>query len=117
VAVGLERAHAQLPGQGHCTAVVCFGRGYVGMVRMRGNLAKEVEGPRLVASLTTLAGKRQNPPCDRECVLEPTARSYVDPSHTSESGWNDPNAIVSMAFTTCSSNGMPSATRPESVYA
>ena len=37
---------------------------------MRGDLAEEPEGPRLVAALTALAGKGQGSPGDFESVLE-----------------------------------------------
>jgi hypothetical protein len=38
---------------------VRFGRRHVGTVMMRGDLAKEAEGPRLMAALAALAGEHQ----------------------------------------------------------
>ena len=56
--MGGERAHPEFGGQRRCGTVVRFGRRHVGMVRMRGNLAQEAEGPRLMAGFAALAGER-----------------------------------------------------------
>ena len=45
MAVGLERAHAQLLGQGEGLALVGFGSLNLRGLALRGDLAKEVEGP------------------------------------------------------------------------
>ena len=42
------------------------------------------------------------------------ARTYASPRYIWKSDWKDPNPMVSVALSACSSNGMPSATRPES---
>src|SRR6266508_2529632 len=59
VAVGDERAHAELGGEGQGGAVVCFGRCYVDTVTMRSNLAKKAERPGLRAAVTAFTGQRE----------------------------------------------------------
>ena len=61
VAVGLERAHAELFGQGEGLAVMGGGCVDVRGRAMRGGLAEEAEGIRLVAAFLVLTGERQRP--------------------------------------------------------
>ena len=68
--MGHERAHAELGGQGECPPVVLFGGLHVRRVGLRGNLAEEAEGPRLVTPLTALAGERQGAVGARAGVLD-----------------------------------------------
>ena len=59
--MGLERAHAQFLGQGEGLAVVGFGLLDLWGLAMRGNLAEEAQGIRLVALFLVLTGERQRP--------------------------------------------------------
>jgi hypothetical protein len=52
VAVGHKRPHLELGGQRHRGTVMCRGRRRVGADMMRGDLAQETEGPRLIAAFT-----------------------------------------------------------------
>src|SRR5215831_17570092 len=56
VAVGLERTHAQLLGQGESLAVVGFGRRSIGGLALGRNVAEEVHGTRLKNSSLAGAG-------------------------------------------------------------
>ena len=58
VAVGHERAHLELGGQGHRLIVVRRGRRHVGAGMVRGDVAEQAEGPRLVAAFTAPASER-----------------------------------------------------------
>jgi hypothetical protein len=58
VAVGHERAHVELGGEGHCGSILRRGRRYVGAAMMRGDLAQEMKGPRLVAAFTAPASEQ-----------------------------------------------------------
>ena len=59
VAVGLERAHAELLGQGEGLAVVGFGLLDLRGIALRRNLAEEPQGICLVAMFLVLAGSRR----------------------------------------------------------
>ena len=59
VAVGQERAHAELLGQGEGLAVVGFGLLALRRLAPRRNLAEEAQGIRLVAAFLVLTGERQ----------------------------------------------------------
>src|SRR6266851_2959604 len=69
VAVCDERAHAELTGERQRLAVVAVSVLWGNAAG--GDLSEEAEGPRLVAALTTLAGKGQRLPGEFESVLEP----------------------------------------------
>src|SRR5262245_7125118 len=62
VAVGRQRAHLELVGQGQRLAVVGFGLLHFGWISPGGDLAKEAERPRFVAALIVLAGLREGAP-------------------------------------------------------
>ena len=59
VAVGLERAHAELLGQGEGLAVVGFGLVALRRLAPRRNVAEEAQGIRLVAPFLVRTGERQ----------------------------------------------------------
>jgi hypothetical protein len=59
VAVGQERAHAELGGQGDRGPVVGVGRRPVAIALLGRHLAQEAEGRRLVAALAALADELQ----------------------------------------------------------
>ena len=73
MAVGDEGMHAELVGQGESLPIVALGHCDVGSTLMRGNLAEEPEGSRLVGASTTLAGKGQGSSGEFESVLEPVS--------------------------------------------
>ena len=112
VAVGDEGAHPELLGERERVTVVAVSvlRG----IAAGGDLAEEAEGPRLVGALTALAGKGQGSPGEFESVLEPVGEDVRLAQIHQEERLGDPNPMVSMALSACSSNGMPSAIRPES---
>jgi hypothetical protein len=70
VAVGGEGMHAELVGQGESLPVVAFGLRNVDGTLMRGNLAEEAEGPRLVAALAALVSYGSGSPGEFESVIE-----------------------------------------------
>ena len=57
--MGLERAHAELLGQGQGLAVVGFGWLDLRRLAPRRNVAEEAQGIRLVAAFLVLTGERQ----------------------------------------------------------
>ena len=59
MAVGLERAHPQLVGEGEGLLVVGFGQCGVRGIAVCGNLAEEAQGIGLVATLLAFTGERQ----------------------------------------------------------
>jgi len=59
VAVGLERAHAQLLGQGEGLAVVGFGLRALPKLASRSDLTAQVQGIRLVAAFPGRTRQRQ----------------------------------------------------------
>ena len=59
VAVGLERAHAELLGQGEGLAIMGFGLLAHPEARAARNLAEEAQGIGLVATFLMLTGERQ----------------------------------------------------------
>ena len=70
VAVGLERAHAQFLGQGEGLAVVGYGWLALRGIAMRGNVAEEAQGIRLVAPFLVL-DRRAPAPAQRERAPPP----------------------------------------------
>ena len=70
MAVGLERAHAQLLGQGQGLLVVGFGLRALRGLAPRRNLAEEAQGIRLVAAFLVLTGKRQGALGEGVCLLQ-----------------------------------------------
>ena len=89
--MGDERAHPEFGREGHRGAVVRFGHRHVGTNMMRGNLAKEAEGPRLIAALTALAGEQHgavgagsgvlDPVREQVCLAELHDADRVEESH------------------------------------
>src|SRR5262245_32072926 len=71
LAVGNEGAHAEVLGQRVSLPVVTFGPRHVARPLVQGNLAEEAQGPRLVPTLTALAGHAQGSPGELESVIEP----------------------------------------------
>jgi hypothetical protein len=59
VAMGLERPHPQLLGQGEGLAVLSFGLIAFRRLTLQRNLAEEAQGIRLVAAFVALTGERQ----------------------------------------------------------
>lgn len=90
VAVGDERTHAKLGGQGEGVAVAAFSRFDIGMVWPSDNLAKQAEAPRLVATLLVSLGEGHGlpgllqsiveAPFEQVCLTEP--RELHGPPHT-----------------------------------
>src|SRR5262249_21123012 len=64
VAVGHERAHAELLGEGERLLVVLLGDLGLGGIAIRVNLAEEPERPRLVTALLPVAGEGEGLPGD-----------------------------------------------------
>ena len=77
MAVGRERAHAQLLGQGEGLAVVALGLLDVGRVGVRGDLAQQAERPGLAATLLVLAASASAPPGQRAGVRQPTGEQVA----------------------------------------
>jgi hypothetical protein len=74
VAVGLERAHAQLLGQGEGLAVVAGGGLDLCRRLARRALAQEPQGPGLVAALLVLAGEVESLCGALVCVSQATSQ-------------------------------------------
>src|SRR5262249_19067712 len=74
VAVGLERAHAQLLGQGEGLAVMGSGPLALRGIAMRGNVAEETHGVRLVAAFLVLMAKRQGALGESMSLLQPSGK-------------------------------------------
>ena len=74
VAVRLERAHAQLLGQGEGLAVVAGGGLALGGLLARRALAQEPQGPGLVAALLVLAGEVESLCGALVCVSQATSQ-------------------------------------------
>ena len=96
VAVGDERAHAELGGQGQWRRRSALRPSPHRDGQMRGNLAEEAEGPRLVAAFTALAGERHGAVGARAGVLDRSASRYASPSCTTLIEWQlaDPRGFV-----------------------
>ena len=88
VAVGLERAHAQFLGQGEGLAVVGLGWLDVWGLALRGNLAEEPQGLRLVASFLCGHGHARGPARRGRCASSrwPASR-YASPRARRQSAW------------------------------
>ena len=78
VAVGDQRAHLELGGQGHRGVVVRLGRLHVEMGMMRDNFAKQAEEPCLITAFPSLASERQGALGRGAGVLEPV-REEIGP--------------------------------------
>jgi hypothetical protein len=70
MAVGDERAHAEIGGEYYRLAVVGFGLLSVRSISVR-SVAEEMECPRLVPAFGGLPGERQGSPGQPKCVNEP----------------------------------------------
>src|SRR2546426_783585 len=79
VAVGLERAHAQLFGEGEGLAVVLSGLIALRRLAPRRNLAKEAQGIGLVAAFLVLMGARQRALSKGKRVLRMTGQQMCLP--------------------------------------
>ena len=113
VAVGDERAHLELLGERERVTVVAVS--VLRRIAAGGDLAEEAEGPRLVGALTAPRGQGSGLARRiRAASSSRSARTYASPRYVSKSGCTAPNPNVSLALSACSSNRMPSATRPES---
>jgi hypothetical protein len=100
VAVGGERAHAELVGPGEGLAVMSLRRLQIGRVGVGGDLAEEAQDPGLVATLLLLVREVEGAPGDRERVV--------------------PAAGQEMRLPEASASSMrrtPSGRRPDSAYA
>ena len=74
VAVGLERAHAELFGQGKGLTVVGFGLRDVWGIAPRRNIAEEAQGIRLMAAFLVLTSQRQRALGEGVCLLQTASR-------------------------------------------
>jgi hypothetical protein len=79
VAVGHERAHAEVFGQGEGLAVVIFDLSARRRLAPRRNLTEEAQGIGLVAVFLVLAGDRQRAPGEGERVLYVTGQQMCLP--------------------------------------
>ena len=118
VAVGLERAHAQLLGQGEGLAVVGFGLLALRRLAPRRNVAEEAQGIRLVATFLVLTGKRQRPLGEGVRLLQAAGQQLCLPQgETTERLDSRPISVAIACSIACVSSGTASATRPPRVYA
>ena len=67
--MGLERAHAQLVGQGQGLTVRDFGLLDIRWIAMRGDLAEESENPRLVSPFFVRSGEIEGTLRALDCIL------------------------------------------------
>ena len=79
MAVGLERAHAELLGQGEGLAVVGFGLIALRRLAPRRNVAEEAQGIRLVAPFLVLTGERQRPLGEGVRLLQAAGQQCASP--------------------------------------
>ena len=83
VAVGQEWAHAELVGQGEGLAVVGFGLLGLRGITMRGNVAEEPKGIRLVSTLLVMLGEVEGTQSTIERILR-AAGQQIRLAQTSE---------------------------------
>ena len=115
--VGLERAHAQLLGQGQGLAVVGDGLGDVRGLAMPGDLTEEPAGMRLVA-MPGVGGERSRSRAARALAssTRPTSR-HASLSSVSTSAWRSVRLPVARRSSIWSRSGRASAVRPARAYA
>ena len=116
VAVGQERTHAQLLSQSDGLAVVVFGWLDLWGITMRGDVAQEAQGVRLVAAflLGVRARSRARPARSPASSRRPASR-YPSLSAATRSDWSCHK--LSGLLHACSSSGRASAMRPSRAYA
>ncbi len=84
MAVGDERAHAELVGPGEGLAVVRIGGRRVRRVGLRGDLAEEAQDPGFVAALPLAAGELDGPLGHRNRIVPTTGQEVRFPEMAEE---------------------------------
>ena len=117
VAVGLERAHAELLGQGEGLAVVIFGLIAVRRLTPRRHVAEEAQGIRLVAAFLVRTGERQGALGEGVRLLQAPSQELRLPQGEATERLKATVSPAVVCSGACVRSGTASATRPARVYA
>ena len=87
VAVGHERVHAEIRGQGQGLAIARLGSPGVRRIAANGDLAQEPKRPRLVAALAAFTAQGERPPATARASSVRPAIEYASLSRLRKSEW------------------------------
>ena len=117
VAVGLERAHAELLGQGEGLPVVGFGLFDFRGIAMCRNVAEEAQGIGLVAAFLVGTGSASARIGESLRLLQATGQQLCLAQGDDAERLESSSPMVIACSIACVSSGMASVTRPARVYA